>query len=233
MISTVLFDLDGLLSDTEKLHKRAYQDVLAGHDVTVSDEAYEEHWIRIGKGIGEFVTENRLAVSSEVVRDEKAVRYDELVRSSVEFMPGAAAILDRLTGKKKLALASSSYRNAVMAVVETLRIGHYFETIVTRDDVEQVKPWPDIFLCAANRLGVAPSSCLVLEDSEKGVIAAHRAGMSCIAIPNRHTKNHDFSTACRVVGSLDEVSLELIGQIATNLEAFPGDSLLAIEARPA
>jgi HAD superfamily hydrolase (TIGR01509 family) len=224
MISTVLFDLDGLLSDTEKLHRRAYQDVLAKHGVTVSDEAYEEHWIRIGKGIADFVLENRLAISPEVVRDEKAIRYGELVRSSVEFMPGAAAILDRLTGKKKLALASSSYRNAVMAVVETLCIGHYFETIVTRDDVEHVKPWPDIFLCAASRLDVAPASCLVLEDSEKGVIAAHHAGMPCIAIPNRHTKNHDFSTACRVLGSLNEVSLELIGAGVPNPDAVSRNS---------
>lgn len=210
MISTVIFDLDGLLSDTEKLHRQAYQEVLAGHGVTVSDSEYEEYWIRIGKGIGEFVKEKRLNISPETVRVEKAVRYRELVKSFAEPMPGALELLGRLSGNKTLALASSSYRDAVMTVVETLRIGYNFKAIITRDDVERVKPWPDIFLCAARRLGVEPSSCLVFEDSERGVIAAHRAGMSCIAVPNRHTKNHDFSTARLVLSSLDEATTRMI-----------------------
>jgi beta-phosphoglucomutase-like phosphatase (HAD superfamily) len=82
--------------------------------------------------------------------------------------------------------------------------------IVTGLDVPNVKPAPDIFLAAAQQLGATPSQCVVLEDAEKGVIAANLAGMRCIAIPNNHTRHHDFSKATRVCSSLKNVTLELL-----------------------
>jgi beta-phosphoglucomutase-like phosphatase (HAD superfamily) len=76
--------------------------------------------------------------------------------------------------------------------------------------VAQVKPAPDIFLKAASDLGVAPADCLVFEDAEKGVIAAHRAGMRCIAVPNDYTRHHDFSKATRICASLREITPEFL-----------------------
>jgi putative hydrolase of the HAD superfamily len=73
-----------------------------------------------------------------------------------------------------------------------------------------MKPAPDLFLRAAERLGVAPSGCVVVEDAEKGVIAASRAGMRAIAIPNRFTQDNDFSRASRVLYSLEELTVELV-----------------------
>jgi beta-phosphoglucomutase-like phosphatase (HAD superfamily) len=73
-----------------------------------------------------------------------------------------------------------------------------------------VKPAPDIFLKAAVDLGVEPSQCLVLEDAEKGVVAAYRAGMRCIAVPNDYTRHHDFSKATRICRSLAEVTPQLL-----------------------
>ena len=125
-------------------------------------------------------------------------------------MEGALTLLERLHNRKKLALASSSYPDSVEGVLAGLGIAHYFQVIVTGLDVPQVKPAPDIFLAAAEQLGATPSQCVVLEDAEKGVIAASRAGMRCIAIPNHHTGHHDFSKATRVCSSLNEVSLELL-----------------------
>ena len=83
----------------------------------------------------------------------------------------------------KIALASSSYRDAVDGVLAGLNIADFFEVIVSGLDVAQVKPAPEIFLKAADLLGVAPAECLVLEDAEKGILAAHRAGMRSVAIP--------------------------------------------------
>ena len=77
-------------------------------------------------------------------------------------------------------------------------------------DVAQVKPAPEIFLKAANLLGVAPAQCLVLEDAEKGILAAHRAGMRSVAIPNDYTRHHDFSKATRICNSLIEITPELL-----------------------
>ena len=98
-----------------------------------------------------------------------------------------------------------------------LEIAHYFQVIVSGLDVDQVKPAPDIFLKAAHDLGVEPSECLVLEDAEKGVIAAHRAGMRCIAVPNLYTRQHDFSKATKICSSLKEITPELL-QLWTPVE---------------
>ncbi len=125
-------------------------------------------------------------------------------------MEGALALLEQLHNRKKLALASSSYPDAVQGVLVGLGIAHYFQVIVTGLDVSQVKPAPDIFLAAAEQLCAKASQCVVLEDAEKGVIAASLAGMRCIAIPNHHTRHHDFSKATRICSSLNDVTLELL-----------------------
>jgi len=82
--------------------------------------------------------------------------------------------------------------------------------VVSGLDVPRVKPAPDIFLAAAGQVGAAPSECVVLEDAEKGVIAAYQAGMRCIVVPTQYTRHHDFSKATRVCSSLNEITLEFI-----------------------
>ena len=103
MISTVIFDLDGLLADTECLHRAAYQEVLAGLGVDVSDEQYADHWIRAGKGIDAFVSERNLAIDPALVRRSKARIYNELVSQGVDPMPGSRDLLGSLKGRKALA----------------------------------------------------------------------------------------------------------------------------------
>jgi HAD superfamily hydrolase (TIGR01509 family) len=213
MISTVIFDLDGLLADTEGLHCRAYQMAMAEHGVDLKQADYAEHWVRNGLGIGDWVSRNGLTLDPLVLRSRKALHYLELLRSSLRPMEGALELLDSLHGKIRVGLASSSYRDAVDGVLGGLDIGHYFETIVSGLDVTKVKPFPDIFLKAASQLGVDPAECIVLEDAEKGVIAARSAGMLCIAVPNDFTQHHDFSQATRICRSLKEVSFESLMEL--------------------
>jgi HAD superfamily hydrolase (TIGR01509 family) len=130
-------------------------------------------------------------------------------------MAGALQVLDTLQPHKTLALASSSYRDAVDGVLERLGITPYFAVIVTGTEVPRSKPAPDIFLAAAQQIGVAPAACVVVEDAEKGVIAASRAGMRCIAVPNRDTRHHDFSHATWVCASLHEITVELIERLGS------------------
>ncbi len=213
MISTLIFDLDGLLADTEKLHRRAYQDVLGELGVTVTEQQYEEHWIRNGRGITEFFEEHGIPVDPDIVRRRKAVRYRELVLSSAEAMPGALRALEDLQPHKTMALATSSYHDAAYAVIETLGIRKYFTCIATRDDVARLKPFPDIFLLVASRLNAIPAHCLVLEDAQKGIIAADAAGMRSIAIPNIHTSRNDFSKATMVLPSLGAVTVAKLDEL--------------------
>ena len=214
MITSIIFDLDGLLADTERLHCRAYQTALAEHGIELSEPDYAEHWVRCGKGIVDWVDMHRLDLDPQALRLRKSEHYLALLRSSLRPMAGAVDLLNALHGMKKIALASSSYRDAVDGVLTGLNIGHFFQVIVTGLDVPRVKPAPDIFLQAASQLGSPPSQCLVLEDAEKGVMAAHYAGMRCIAVPNEHTRHHDFSKATRVCASLSEVTLEFLDSLA-------------------
>jgi len=213
LITTLIFDLDGLLADTEKLHCRAYQDALAMHGFCLTDQVYAEHWILRGGSISEFISARGLDIDPEEIRITKAERYESLVISSAEPMPGALSILAKMVDWKRLALATSSYEDAAYAVLKALDIGSYFSCIATRSSVVRIKPFPDLFFYVARLLGEEPEDCLVFEDSEKGVIAAHAAGMKCIAVPNTHTFDHDFSKATVVVPSLEGVTRELIENI--------------------
>jgi HAD superfamily hydrolase (TIGR01509 family) len=203
LIEAIIFDLDGLLSDTETLHMLAYQEALRQCGVLVSDEEYARHWIRDGLGITEFAAQRGLDLDPADVRKLKAVAYDRLLNTSLQPMPGACELVQRLQGRTRLALASSSYRANIARVVQGLGLSGCFEAIAGSEDVLfRVKPAPDVFLHVAQRLGLPPSACLVLDDAEKGIVAATRAGMQSIAVPNRYTRDNDFSSATWVVGSL-------------------------------
>jgi HAD superfamily hydrolase (TIGR01509 family) len=206
MISALIFDLDGLLADTECLHCRAYQMALREHDIELRELDYTEHWVRFGKGIAECLAMQGLELDPYALRSRKSKHYRDLLASSLRPMDGALTLLNAWHGKRKIALASSSYRDAIDGVLAGLGIAHFFEVIVSGLDVPRVKPAPDIFLKAARDLGVEPAECLVLEDAEKGVMAAHLAGMRCVAVPNQYTRHHDFSKATRVCASLTEIT---------------------------
>lgn len=213
MITTVIFDLDGLLADTEGLHFQSYREVLAQHGVDVTLEQYIEHWIRGGKGVTDWAREHGLTLDVPLIRKQKYARYQELVELSVQPMQGAVELLQRLHNKRRLALASASHGNSVEWVLRCLGITRYFEDVLSGDDVTRSKPFPDIFLKSAQNLKIDPAECVVLEDAERGVRAANSAGMKCIAIPNVYTRDNDFSLATKVVSSLDEVTLELLEKI--------------------
>lgn len=209
-IPAVIFDLDGLLADTECLHCRAYQLALLEHDIDLLEADYAEHWVRFGRGIADWLTLQRLPLDPHALRLRKAQHYLDLLATSLRPMEGALELLEFLHRRTKIALASSSYRDAVDGVLAGLGMARYFDVVVTGLDVAQVKPAPDIFLKASRDLGVEPAQCLVLEDAEKGVIAAHTAGMRCIAVPNDYTRHHDFSRATKICASLKEITPEFL-----------------------
>ena len=210
MITSIIFDLDGLLADTEKLHCLAYQTAMKEHGFALSELDYAEHWVRRGDGISDWLTARNLAIDPASVRARKAVHYLDLLVTSLRPMQGALELLTTLRGTMRIALASSSYRDAVDGVLAGLNIANFFEVIVSGLDVTRVKPAPEIFLKAADLLGVAPAHCLVVEDAEKGIIAAHCAGIRSIAVPNDYTRHHDFSKATRICNSLTEITRELL-----------------------
>src|ERR1700722_16531062 len=213
MIQALLFDLDGLLIDSESLHFAAWKRTFDAIGFDLTEESYLDHWTRAGMGVGDFCRLQKLTNDADMLRGQKARLYKELIQPQLQLMPGARQCLDAFRGRKRMALATAGYLEAVDPALDRFELRSHFEAIVTRNDVRRFKPAPDVFLRAAELLNVNPADCIVLEDAEKGVIAAHAAGMACIAIPTRHTRDNDFSLATRVLSSLDEVTLALVDSI--------------------
>jgi beta-phosphoglucomutase len=209
----VIFDLDGVIVDSEGLQYEAYRRVLAGLGVEVGEAEYAREWIANGRGPEYAVRAYGLSISPDELRDRKNPVYHELLRDRASLMPGATGAIERLGRDFPLAVATNSNRPDTDFVLERFALRAHFAAVVTRESYAEAKPAPDAFCTAAAALGRSPGRCLVIEDAYKGVLAASRAGCSCIAVPNRFTAGNDFRLATRVVESLAEVTTAFIESI--------------------
>ena len=209
----VIFDLDGVLIDSEGLYFRAYSEVLKPYGVEVSRPEYEEHWIANGRGPEYIVAKHHLPLSAQELRRRRSPVYARLLESEVTLMPYAAEALDRLAPSFTLAVATNTDREHLDFVLAHLAIARFFTLTVAREDYSRAKPEPDAFLMAAEKLGAPPRACVVIEDTYKGVTAAFRAGMACVAVPNEYTEHNDFSRADIVLPSLRELTPRVIESV--------------------
>jgi HAD superfamily hydrolase (TIGR01509 family) len=209
----VIFDLDGVIIDSEGLQYAAYSEVLRPFGVKVSKEEYGLRWIAAGRGPEHAVATYGLPITPDQLRRRKDPVYHQLLRAGAALMPGAAEALVRLGRRFPLALATNSNAADTHFVLDHLGIRSHFHAVLTRDTYIKAKPEADAFLAAASALGLPPAACTVIEDAFKGVLAAHRAGCLCIAVPNEFTRENDFALATRVVDNLDQVSVELIEEL--------------------
>ncbi len=189
-IKALIFDMDGLLIDSEPIAERALEQFLRLHGQELRPGLMES---TLGRRLPEAMVVIAETYGLTVPLDEMTRTYDQLrlaaLRGNLEPMPGAASLVafGREAGLR-LALATSSRRShADLSLAETALAG-LFDAEATGDEVEHGKPAPDIFLLAAERLGVAPSDCVVLEDAPAGLAAAAAAGMGKIWVPNEKTR---------------------------------------------
>jgi HAD superfamily hydrolase (TIGR01509 family) len=203
----VIFDMDGLLLDTETLWHEAEVELFRRH----GDEfTWDDKMAVIGTSFeftsGYFADRlQRPPVEGAALVDEMVSLMHDRVRRQVDARPGAVELVAgiRAVGGVRLGLASNSPRFLVDDALATAGLVDVFETIVTSSDVEHAKPAPDIYLRACQDLGVDPSEALALEDSASGVAAAKAAGLTCIAVPQ--FAETDVSAADRIVDSLEEL----------------------------
>jgi HAD superfamily hydrolase (TIGR01509 family) len=210
MLRAVLFDLDGVLADTERLHWAAYAEVLRTYGVEVGIEEYRRHFIARGGGPEYACRTYRLPLTPDELRARKAPVYLDLVRGRVEPRPGARAAVERLARTHRLAVATNAWRAEAELILERLDLRSRLNAVVAREDYATAKPAPDAYLAAAAALGQAPHACVVVEDTERGLGAALAAGMRVIAVPNELTQDNDFTGCTRRLAHLDDLTAELL-----------------------
>ena len=187
MIEAVVFDLDGVLVDSEQVWDAARRDVVARHGGTWQDSATRD---MLGMSSPEWsryvVDELRVQLTPEQVNAMVVDAMLVLYREQLPLLPGAREAVRRLADEFALGLASSSNREVIDLVLDQMGVTGCFAASVSSEEVGRGKPAPDVYLEAARRLGVPPDGCTAIEDSENGLRSAHAAGMRVIAIPNPH-----------------------------------------------
>ncbi|WP_105969362.1 HAD family hydrolase [Streptomyces geranii] len=198
--TAVVFDLDGTLVDSEPNYYEASRLTLAAYGVT--DFTWADHEESVGISTRETVTRWRgrygLSAGVEELLAAKNGHYLELARADTPVYPEMRKFVELLAGEGvPMAVASGSSLRAIEAILAGTGLDAHLRTVVSSDEVARGKPAPDVFLEAARRLGVAPADCVVMEDAAPGTVAAHAAGMRCVAIPYLAAQADDpgFATA--------------------------------------
>ncbi|MEZ4984613.1 MAG: HAD family phosphatase [Saprospiraceae bacterium] len=179
----IIFDMDGTLVHTEPAHCEAWLSTLAGRGFHY-DEAWFAQWIGTADRIlaQAVIDEHQLTESPrELQQIKEAKLHERLVQRNFAY-PGVEAALSQLHGRLPMAIATNSSRKDVEAVFKATPLDRYMQAVVTSDDVERLKPAPDMYLQAAEKLGVSPQHCIAVEDSPAGSKAAWDAGMYVLAL---------------------------------------------------
>lgn len=206
MIRAIVFDFDGLIVDSESALIRSYEDIHAAHDRPFDEAFYLravgqsdcaiDPWLSFGGGV------DRAALEAER-RARNRAREDDLLP-----LPGVVALLDaaRAAGLH-IALASNSDHDHCERHLDRIGLLDRFAFLACREDVQFPKPEPDLYELVLRHFGLRGCEAVALEDSCTGSLAAKRANMYCVVIPNPVTANHDFAHADRQVNSMREISI--------------------------
>jgi beta-phosphoglucomutase len=221
LIRAVIFDFDGVLFDSEPVRFRAGAQALAEIGVTITWEQFVSYWLgRTDEaGLREILGPRYAADGVKVVERRNAIYEQQL--EEVQPFTDAGRFLQRVPQGVRLAIATGSRRSEVESILWRAVMTQSFQTIVTAEDYAQPKPSPDPFLAAARLLQLSPASCLVIEDSPAGVIAAQAAGMPVAAV-ERGRELPGLEQATWKVATLDDLSLTPRGDVIVNANAAAG-----------
>ena len=199
--------MDGVIADTAPYHLKAWQGVFRERGVNFTEEDFRRNFGQrndtiIRNTLGEDISQSEI----DVIASDKEMSFRHRVRQNIKPLPGALKLITSLKEHGfSVALASSAPIENIQLVTRGLGIESSFQTIVSGREVTKGKPSPQGFLLAAERLGVEPRDCIVIEDAIAGVAAAKRAGMYCLAVTNTHPR-HSLTEADFVVDTLEAVS---------------------------
>jgi HAD superfamily hydrolase (TIGR01509 family) len=202
----ILFDLDGTLVDNEHMKALAFSRAIERLGGKSDPSIYEKVMGMSGPIIRKrFIIESGVQVDSDEYFGLYKSIYEDLLKAKLEIRPGVITFLDDLkSAGLKLAVVSSAYQEVVNWIIETSGIFEFIDTMITGDDVINKKPAPDCFLAALETLMLSKENVVVFEDTEVGLRAAKRAGITSLGIRHSYNQSHDFSTAYNEYSSFEE-----------------------------
>ncbi len=194
--AALIFDMDGLMIDSERLYFAAEREMAAHYGKEIRDE---QLWPLMGRKPIESLRLLRgilgIETSPEDLLEWRNRLMIQKMAADLGAMPGLFEILDAFRGRLKLAVGTGAQREFLDIALDTLHIREYFDVLQTADGLDRGKPDPEIYVLACRRLGLPPAECVVLEDAANGVLAGKAAGCPVIAVPNDYTRGQNFSAA--------------------------------------
>jgi len=216
MLEAVIFDLDGVLIDSEQVWASAREQLVRERGGTWRPDAVRR---MMGMSSPEWSRymhdELGVAMAPEEIARQVVRRLEGLYRERLPLLPGARDAVSSLAKHWRLGLASSANRPIIDLVLELADMRAFFAATVSGEEVARGKPAPDVYLEAARRLGAAPARCSAIEDSSNGLRAAHAAGMLLIAVPNRDfpPEADALGLADVTIASLEQLRPELLNRL--------------------
>ncbi len=212
MFKAIFWDNDGLLVDTEILYFKASKEALALVGIELKKDWYIQNQLQQGVSTFDLVREKGIPEPEvQELRQKRNKLYEELLLAEATIIDGVVDVLEQLKGNFQMGVVTSSRKEHFEIIMEKTLLRKYFDFFVTEQDVENTKPDPEPYLTALKISKQKSEDCLVLEDAMRGVQAAKAAGITCYAIPNDLTKDHDFSMADKVLRNLKELPNLLLG----------------------
>jgi beta-phosphoglucomutase len=219
MLHAVIFDFDGVITDSEILHFRAFNAVLAHHGFQLTKQEYYKDYLGLTDAdcYRALIQEGRLTVEETQIKDlvqQKTRVFEQLAKTEGRIIEGVREFLDLLSaGRIPIAICSGALRAEIELILEEAQLRGYFDVVVSAEEVKRGKPDPEGFLLTLEKLGgvctepVAPEGCVVIEDSHWGLKAARAARMHTVAVTNTYGPEQ-LKRADKVVNRLDELTLD-------------------------
>jgi HAD superfamily hydrolase (TIGR01509 family) len=220
MLKAVIFDMDGVIVDSEPIHIEIDKKVLKICGINADDEMLRPYIGVSNPDMWKDLKEKHdLPLSvDELIKLQNEIKIKVFSESGLKAIDGIKELLADLKHNNIIsAVASSSPRFFIETVLKITGVGGFFKDILSGEEVERGKPFPDVFLRTAQMLKVAPEECIVIEDSENGVKAALAAGMKCVGFANPNSGPQDLTGASSIVDSIRELNYEFLKDIVPEI----------------
>lgn len=205
-VTTILWDNDGVLVDTEGLYYEATREVMADFGIALTPAQYKQYCLHDNRGTW-HLAQARGHSRSEVdaARGRRNARYTELLGAGSLLIDGVRETLESLHGRVRMGVVTSSMKHHFDVIHESTGLTPLFDFVITAEDVRETKPHPELYEKGLLAAGSTPNDTIVIEDSSRGLRAAVAAGIPCYVIPTPWTNDGDYSAAAGVLQSVREV----------------------------